>query len=119
MLPVAAWLLWKRPEWRLPFVAAFAAHAGAVFAMGWSADWLRALLAAGGDVAIPSNVGPSRFVGIIPWLCIGLPLAIWLTIKGRVGFASLAASPYWLPYYLLMPLLEILRLPGPKDRLIR
>ena len=40
-------------------------------------------------------------------MVIGLPLAAWLTWKGRLGLASLAASPYWLPYYLLMLLLEL------------
>lgn len=109
VIPLAVWLLWKRPEWRLPFAAAFAVHTVAVLAMGWGPDWMGALIAAGGDVAIPSNVGPSRFVGVIPWLVIGIPLAAWLTTKGRVGFASLAASPYWLPYYLLMPMLELIR----------
>ena len=43
------------------------------------------------------------------WLLIGVPLATWLTVKGRPGFASLAASPYWLPYYLLFLLLELPR----------
>lgn len=105
MLPVAAWLLWKRPEWRLPFVSLVLVHTAAIFATGWAAPWLNALLAAGGDIAIPSNVGPSRFIGPM-WALIGLPLAAWLTWKGRLGLASLAASVYWLPYYLLVLLLE-------------
>jgi len=109
MAPVAIWLLWKRPEWRIPFVAAFGAHLLVVVGVGWGHAWLTALLAAGADVGIPSNVGPSRFVGTVPWLLIGFPLAAWMTWKGRVGLASLAVSPYWLPYYLLMPLLELVR----------
>jgi hypothetical protein len=109
MLPLAIWLLWKRPEWRVPFAAAFVIHLVAVLATGWGDDWLHALIAAGGDVTIPSNIGPSRFVGTLPWLVIGLPLAAWLTWKGRLGLAGLAASPYWLPYYLLMLLLELPR----------
>ena len=113
MIPVAAWLLWQRPEWRLPFAGAFAAHAVAVFATGWGSAWVGSMLAAGGDVAIQSNVGPSRFIGTLPWVVIGLPLAAWLTWKGRPGFASLAASPYWLPYYLLMLLLELPNRPRP------
>jgi hypothetical protein len=117
MLPLVAWLLWRQPEWRVPVVAAFALHALAVVALGWGGEWLSALVAAGGDVAIPSNVGPSRFIGTLPWVLIGLPLAAFLTWKGRIGFASLAASPYWLPYYLLMPLLELVRWrPGPASR---
>lgn len=107
MLPVGAWILWRRPEWRVPFAAALAVHGLAVLATGWADEWLVALVAAGADVANPSNVGPSRFMGTIPWLIIGLPLAAWLTIRGRLGLASLAASPYWLPYYLLMLLLEL------------
>ena len=107
MLPLAAWLLWQRPEWRIPFAAAFVAHAVAVVALGWGAEWLAALLAAGEDVGIASNVGPSRFTGTIPWLIVGIPLALLLIWKRRLGLASLAVSPYWLPYYLLMPLLEL------------
>ena len=38
MLPVAAWLLWQRPELRLPFVIAFAVHAIAVLATGWGTE---------------------------------------------------------------------------------
>ena len=106
MIPVAVWLIWKRPEWRLPFATALVVHGVAVLALGWAGDWGTAMLAAGEDVAIPSNVGPSRFIGTIPWLVVGLPLAVWLTWKGRVGLASLAASPYWLPYYLLMLALD-------------
>lgn len=109
MLPVAAWLLWKRPEWRLPFAAAFAAHALAVLAIGWGPEWIGTIVAAGRDADLPSNVGPSRFIGTLPWLAIGLPLAAWLTWRGRIGLASIAASPYWLPYYLIMPLLELVR----------
>lgn len=109
MLPLAAWLLWQRPEWRLPFAVAFAAHLIGVVATGWGDEWLAAMLAAGGDVGIPSNIGPSRFIGTVPWLLVGVPLAAWLTWKGRVGLAGVAASPYWLPYYLLMLLLELPR----------
>ena len=107
MLPLAAWLLWQRPEWRVPFVAAFGMHLAAVLITGRGGEWLGAMLAASGDVGIPSNIAPSRFIGTLPWMAVGLPLAAWLTWKGRLGLASLAASPYWLPYYLLMLLLEL------------
>lgn len=107
MAPAAIWLLWQRPSWRLPFAAAFVVHLAAVLALGRGDDWVAALLAAGEDVTIPSNIGPSRFIGLLPWLALGVPLAAWLTWKGRLGIASLAASPYWLPYYLLMLLLEL------------
>lgn len=107
MIPVAAWLLWRRPEWRVPFVAALAAHALAVLAIGWGPEWIGTIVAAGRDASLPSNVGPSRFIGTLPWIIIGAALAAWLTWRGRLGLASMAASPYWLPYYLIMSLLEI------------
>jgi hypothetical protein len=116
MLPVAAWVLWKQPEWRIPFVVAFAVHAVVVVATGWAEDWAVALLAAGGDVTNPSNVGPSRVLGTVPWVLIGVPLAGWLTVRGRLGLASLMASPYWLPYYLLVLLLELRTLRWPTRR---
>jgi len=107
MIPVAVWLLWRRPQWRVPFAALFSIHAIAVLATGWGDGWVAAMLAAADDVSNPSNIGPSRLVGTAPWLLVGLPLAAWLTWKGRLGLASLAASPYWLPYYLLVLLLEL------------
>jgi NitT/TauT family transport system permease protein/taurine transport system permease protein len=45
--------------------------------------------AAGGDVAIPSNVGPSRFIGTLPWLAIGLPLGF------LVGISRFARRMSW------------------------
>lgn len=39
---------------------------------------------------------------------IDFALAGWLTLPGRLGPASLAASPYVFPYYLLMAILEFL-----------
>ena len=114
MIPVVAWLLWQRPEWRVPFVAAFAAHALAVLAIGWGPEWIGTIVAAGRDATLPSNVGPSRFIGTLPWVIIGGALAAWLTWRGRLGLASIAASPYWLPYYLIMSLLELADLRRPQ-----
>lgn len=105
MLPLAAWLLWKRPAWRLPFATLFVAHALAVAATGWGDEWIRELMNAK-EIGSATDVGPSRILGRA-WLVVGVPLGIWLTWKGRVGWASLAVSPYLLPYYLLMGLLEL------------
>ena len=58
------------------------------------------------QVGIAFDVGPARLVGGW-WIPMGLVLAAILTWRGRLGWASLAISPYWLPYYLMMPLLEI------------
>ena len=107
MVPLAAWLLWKRPEWRLPVLGLFVIHGAAVLATGWADEWIAELIATPASIYISStNVGPSRFVGLA-WLIVGLPLGAWLTWKGRLGWASLAVSPYLLPYYLLMGLLEL------------
>jgi hypothetical protein len=106
MIPVAAWLLWKEPRWRWPFVLGAVAQLLIVAVLGWGSGWLGTLLNASSDALLPSNVGPSRFIGQW-WLVIGIPLGAWLTVRGRVGWAALTASPYWLPYYLLMPILEL------------
>ena len=107
MVPLAVWLLWKRPEWRLPVLGLFLVHAVAVLATGWADEWIAELIATSESIYVSSNnVGPSRFVGLA-WMIVGLPLGAWLTWKGRLGWASLAVSPYLLPYYLLMGLLEL------------
>ena len=38
---------------------------------------------------------------------IGLAIAAYFTLKGRLGWASLFASPYWLLHYGMMLLLEL------------
>jgi hypothetical protein len=109
MLPIAMWLLWKRPELRWPALALFVAHGLGVLAVGWGGEWLARLIQTPTtQLGIPFDVGPSRLIGSL-WVPIGLALAVWLTWRGRLGWASLAASPYWLPYYLMMPFLEIRR----------
>ena len=109
MLPVAAWLLWKRPDLRWPALALFVAHSVGVLAVGWGGEWLARLVETPTtQLGIPFDVGPSRLIGSL-WVPIGLALAAWFTLRGRLGFASLVASPYWLPYYLMMPFLEIRR----------
>jgi hypothetical protein len=117
-LPVAAWLLWQRPDLRLPFAAMLVAHTAAVVVSGWGGEWLRQLFASTDEIHSFWNLGPSRLIGL--WgLVIGIPLAAWLTVRGRLGLASLAISPYWLPYYFLfllldLPFVRIVREPEPR-----
>lgn len=106
MLPIVAWLLWRHPDWRVPFVGIFVLHAVAVWATGWGAEWVGVLGGSIDEVASPLNVGPSSFIGLA-WAIIALPVTAWLTWRGRLGWASLLAAPYWLPYYLMMPVLEL------------
>jgi hypothetical protein len=103
MLPVAAWLLWKQPGVRVPFLAISVIHLGLVMWMGWAGTWVMSLLTATGDMALPVNYSPSRWLGLW-WILVGVPLALWLFRRGQLGLASLALSPYLFPYYLLMGL---------------
>jgi hypothetical protein len=103
MIPVAVWLAWREGWWGLGLVAG-------VGALGLMVDpqWLIALLHSGQDMTSSYNFGPSALIGWV-WLPIGLVLAAWLTWNGRLGLASLAVSPYWLPYYGLMALIDLRR----------
>lgn len=107
MMPIAAFLLWKHPDLRIPGVLIAVVHGLAVFATGYADDWLMALATVGTDqIGTLLNLSPSRFIGGW-WLLIGVPLAIWLTLRGRVAVAALAISPYVLPHYLLLLLIEL------------
>ena len=114
-VPLAAFLLWHRTDLRVPFVAMVAVSAAVAVASGYAPDWLAALSSFGGEGR--DHMGPSRFVGSV-WYLVGVPLAIWLTIKGRVGWAGLALSPYVLPQYLLAILWEIDRSSPSGERVI-
>ncbi len=105
MLPLAAWLLWTKPEWRIRFVGLFIVHAILVLATGWGPAWIGALVGSSTEIGSMLNYGPSRLIGVA-WIPIGLVLAAVLTWRRRIGLASLAVSPYWLPYYFLMLFLE-------------
>jgi hypothetical protein len=107
MFPITIWLLWRRPRWRPWFVGMFAGHAALVLATGEGPAWIHKLLATGGeDISTVRDWGPVNIIG--PWwFLLGLLAAAWLLWRGRLGLASLAASPYWLAPYLLMALLEL------------
>jgi hypothetical protein len=107
MLPLAAWLLWNQPWTRWPVIGMFLAHAVLVALSGHGPEWLGVLANAGRvDMANPYAIGPAKIIGAA-WIAIGIPLAVVLTRFGRLGLAGLAASPYWLPYYLLFLLFEL------------
>ena len=104
MFPVAAWLLWQRPRLRWPAVAIFAMHLVLVLIVGYGGEWLGRLVTSGDEIAL-HNAGPSALIG--PWwIPIGLVLATFFTWRGRLGLASLAASPYLILYYWIFGLLE-------------
>ena len=107
MVPIVAYLLWRQPELRIPSAVLFVAHSLAVLATGYAADWASVLFTVGTEqVNTMLNLSPSRFLGGW-WIPIGLGLGAWLTYRGRAGLAALAVSPYVLPHYLLLGLLEL------------
>lgn len=106
-LPLLIWLLWQRPQLRIPATAIFIAHAGLVIATGYGAEWLGALMTtADQQIAAGPNWGPTGLIGAA-WLVAGVPLAVLLTRHGLVGLAGLAMSPYLFPQYLLLALVDV------------
>ena len=112
MLPMAAWLLWRQPWLRWPAVTLFAVHAALVVVSGWGGAWVGRLLSSTDEIGSAFNIGPTALIG--PWwLLLGIPLGAWLFWRGRVGLAGLAISPYLLPYYLMVALLDLRSSRGP------
>lgn len=106
-LPLAAWLLWQREDLRLPFAASVAVVGVTTLASGYTAGWLNNLFIVGSfHYTDPHNFSPTRLIGSV-WLIVGIPLAAWLTWKGRIGLAGLALTPYLLPPYFLNLLWEL------------
>jgi len=109
--PLALWLLWKRPDLRLPFVGMVAVTLGHAIASGYLVDWITALVGqSSANYEHVANFGPTRILGSA-WLLVGIPIGAWLTLKGRVGLAGLAVTPYLLPAYFLVLLWELHRWP--------
>ena len=105
-VPVLVYLFLNRPEDRRAMVATGAVVLASTVATGWLPSWLTILAASGSDIANVTNMAPSRFMGLA-WLPIAWVGAFVAYRRRRLGLASLLASPYWLPYYFLMVLLEL------------
>jgi hypothetical protein len=116
MLPLLIWILWHQPAWRMRFAVLVVITSVAVAGTGQGMAWIQSLLSVTDAVAVSSrDIGPSLLLGRL-WVPIGAVLAVLFLLRGRVGWASIAASPYWLPQYLLMLLLELGRLPGQRTQ---
>lgn len=113
LLPLVLWILWKRPEWRLPAVGLVAVHAVLILASGLAVEWVTALVSLPGFQDSPWNWGPTQIFGWW-WMLAGIPLGAWLFLKGRPGWAGLAISPYIWGYYGLFALL-----PTPRPEAVR
>ena len=115
-LPLAALLLWRDRSLWVPFIAIVAVGLVTTLGSGYTIDWLRALVGIG--VEYPSqefNLSPTRILGPA-WLVVGIPLAAWLTARNRPGWAGLAITPYLVPQYLLILVLEVGPLHVPRVR---
>ncbi len=106
MLPVAVWLLWRRPASRTIAAVVVVILGAATLATGEGLSWLVVLPVGIDVIGTDWDIGPSRLLGLW-WWPIGLLASGWLLWRGRLGLASIAISPYWLPYYLLFLLLEL------------
>jgi hypothetical protein len=105
LVPLGLWILWRRPEWRIPVAVMVVGNGALVLASGLGATWLMSVLAVSSELqSFLFHVSPSRWIGNA-WLLVGLPLGAWLPSKGRIGRSGLALSPYVWPYYLFFGLL--------------
>lgn len=102
-LPLAIWLVWNRPETRVPAAAMAAVSAAVTIGSRYAEPWIGAVVA---QTDAGFNLGPSQFIGLW-WLVIGVPLGVLLLYRGYVGWSGVVMSPYVMPYYLLMPLLDV------------
>ena len=104
MAPIVLWILLRHPPWRLRFLIMFVVHGVMVLATGYLGEWLAKLVATTGEEIVKYvNVGPSAIIGL-SWMVVAVPVAIWAFRAGRPALSGLLLQPYWLPYYLLMPL---------------
>jgi hypothetical protein len=102
-LPLAAWLLYAMPSIRLPALVLFVLHGLAVLWTGYADEWLAALIRQAGPTL--GDIGPTLIFGKA-WLIVGVPLGLWLLWKRRPLWAGVVVSPYMLPAYWLLPLLQ-------------
>ena len=110
-LPLMAWLLWRQPGTLVPFVAFAAIAIVTTLVSGYSDEMLAAMTSIQSQqMALNVNLSPTHWIGPA-WLVVGIPLAAWLTWKGRIGLAGLALTPYILPSYWLVLLWELDRPP--------
>jgi hypothetical protein len=111
MLPALLWILWKQPATRTTFLTVVGIMV--MLSLGHLDGWIHRLIStAPREVLEPFNIGPSQWFGL-QWMLVGIPVGAWLLWRGWVGLAGLAWSPYWLSYYLLMPIVDWRRwIPG-------
>lgn len=108
-IPLAVWLVWRRPELRAPFALILVVQAVGVIASGLAGQWLGSLLGSTSLTFEPFSLGPGRIFGLW-WAVVGIPAAALMIWRGSASVAALAglvASPFLLPQYLLMGVIAI------------
>jgi hypothetical protein len=105
-VPLLLWLWLRQPEHRRLMVATAIGVAALTFATGHAWSWFEILSRSGQDIANPTNMAPSRIIGYA-WVPIGIAASAWAFRRGWIGTASVLFSPYWLPYYFVMVLLDL------------
>jgi hypothetical protein len=107
-IPLLVWLWLRRPgERRWMFLAAIVV-AILTLATGYAGSWFQILRDSTGDIANTTNMAPSALVGLA-WVPVGVILSVLAFRRGWIGTASLLFSPYWLPYYFQMVVLDLIR----------
>lgn len=106
-IPLLLWLWLRNRDQRLPMVGIAVVIGLLTLATGYAWSWLEVLAKSSHDIVNASNMAPSKLIGYA-WVPFGAVAAVWAFRRGRLGLASLLASPYWLPYYFQMVLLDFL-----------
>ena len=105
-LPLLAWLVWTRPDARWPLVAMVGVSIAASGALGLLEPWVGALTGSVSEVFAPYSFGLSAIIGEW-WFVLGVPLAILLTRLRWPALAGLMLSPYLLPQYLALAVVDV------------
>jgi hypothetical protein len=105
-VPLLCWIAWKQPGSRLLMLGIACAYALLTVMTGEAIPFLLSLTRGTELMGLEYNWGPSAILGPA-WLIMGVPLGVWLTYRGNVGWAGIAISPHVLPYYLLALLWEV------------
>jgi hypothetical protein len=116
MVPIVAWLLWRQPAARIWLAGILLVHLALLIGNGFLVEWVTHVGSrASVEIHNSLNVGLSRVLGPTLGILVAVPLAAVLTLRGRLGWASVAASYYAFPMYWLMLILEAV----PQDRVDR
>jgi hypothetical protein len=109
-IPLLVWLWLRQPTERRWMVAAAVVIGVLTLATGYAGSWFEILRDSTGDIANATNMAPSALIGYA-WVPVGIVLSILAFRRGWIGTASLLFSPYWLPYYFQMVVLDLIRRP--------